>query len=865
MTRRYTVGIEEELATWINVQDAWRRHAIELLCDKSVLLDDAAEALVRLAISPTTQPTTRIGPDDLPGRTGASPQVSISSISGLTGINRLASDQELSFASRGITVVYGDNASGKSGYARVLRNAVGARVESELLPNVYQDSPSSSQSAIIRYLVEGETPAEWKLGEPADYRLQEVHFHDEHCADVYISTASEISYRPSALQIMDDLIAVCERVAEELRRRASKLDEQQLKLHGLSETSTSQRFVRSLSSSTTEDEIDQACSLPDGHDIELARLQQEEARLKSSDPAIEKERLLRFATAAGQLSTHLSQVHELLGDSGAKRLRAQVAEARAARQAATAASMSTFENEPLSGVGDETWRRLWEAAKRYAEREMHPGHQFPQVGHDARCALCQQTLTGDAGARMQRFAAFMTDTTEAKAAAAESEVNQSLRRIQELPVRSSAVQRLLERLREWDEELAEDVESWLTDADQTSAGVGVWLTERQGEGPEPVRRYPLEPLQRLDAELTRQANALDSETYRQTLATTSAQLAELRDLDTLAESAQLLKDEVKRLRELGELRAALKLTDTKTITRETTRLTKLYVTRHVSDHFTRETERLNLSSVVLDPQDGRKGSLRHRPSLLGASSDAHVRDVLSEGEQTALGLAGLLTEAEFSQSKCPIVFDDPVTSLDHTRRSLVAERLAQLAGDRQVIVFTHSISFFGELTAAAAEEGTHLEERWIFRRGEHTGYCESVMPWKVKSVEDGLQSLEEQATQLDRQKSVLNPDEYAMQFGNLAGLLSQLWERSARNNLVFKVFDRGTSELRPNLFRVLSKVTDEDNSEFQTGYKKASKWATRHDKDDDLNYVAPEIPDLRDEIAKLRTWHKRIKKYANQD
>jgi len=47
----------------------------------------------------------------------------------------------------------------------------------------------------------------------------------------------------------------------------------------------------------------------------------------------------------------------------------------------------------------------------------------------------------------------------------------------------------------------------------------------------------------------------------------------------------------------------------------------------------------------------------------------------------------------------PVVFDDPVTSLDYERIQEVASRLAALARNRQVIVFTHNIWFAVELLA----------------------------------------------------------------------------------------------------------------------------------------------------------------------
>ena len=63
---------------------------------------------------------------------------------------------------------------------------------------------------------------------------------------------------------------------------------------------------------------------------------------------------------------------------------------------------------------------------------------------------------------------------------------------------------------------------------------------------------------------------------------------------------------------------------------------------------------------------------------MGAVQNAPLQAVLSEGEQTALGLAGFLTEVESDSTGSAVVFDDPVTSLDHVRRERMARRIVEL-------------------------------------------------------------------------------------------------------------------------------------------------------------------------------------------
>ena len=62
---------------------------------------------------------------------------------------------------------------------------------------------------------------------------------------------------------------------------------------------------------------------------------------------------------------------------------------------------------------------------------------------------------------------------------------------------------------------------------------------------------------------------------------------------------------------------------------------------------------------------------------LKAPGRAEITSVLSDGEQRALALAFFLAEVAVSDERSAIVLDDPVSSLDHDRRSYVAERLAE--------------------------------------------------------------------------------------------------------------------------------------------------------------------------------------------
>jgi hypothetical protein len=325
-----------------------------------------------------------------------------------------------------------------------------------------------------------------------------------------------------------------------------------------------------------------------------------------------------------------------------------------------------------------------------------------------------------------------------------------------------------------------------------------------------------------------------------------------------------IEKEVARLSARSKIEAARVETNTSAITQKATALTKSLVTDLVRDQFTRETERLKLRRITIDPTAGVKGRLKHKPALLGAALQRPVTEVFSEGEQTALVLAGFLTEVHFDDTKSAVIFDDPVTSLDHERRSLVAKRLVELAESRQVVIFTHEVTFVGAIVKYAAQADVPLQERCVQRRGELVGHLDNCFPWKAKDVPSRLNYLEVELARITKQRSTLLQEDYQQRCQLWAGFLSETWERAVNLEIVYEVVDRGTSEVRPRMFRLFTFITAEDNDEFQAGYAQSAEWAPRHDKDPEVNFVPPEPEEMAGELKRLKGWYTRIKGYKNK-
>lgn len=849
--------IEGDIITWASKRPGWQQDVLVALANgERYEAEQIATLSDEILAGTNSMPNQKA--ESIQVKSPVVEQVDLTAVADLRGVNALVDGQRLNFATTGITVIYGDNGSGKSGYARLIKAMVNARHRPDILPNVFHETPDEP-SGVLHYRVAGEDQS---LSLPSSPRreLLKMSFYDEHCGDEYLTKESTISYRPSALVLLDGLIQVCDKVRSEITARI-KANETKALVLDFPPATTATAFLTTLTADTTFTQVDSATALIEGTSERLAEVLQEKARLAATDPQKEKRRLTELAN---QVKTLGNELNRLLSALGAEKTTARVelrSAATAARAAASVAAASSFDDEPLAGVGSESWRLLWNAARNYSTTEAYHAHQFPVTGEGATCVLCQQPLNDDAKTRLLRFDRYMADTTERDAIIAEQNFATTVSELRVLEFSAPAWAATLTELDAHDAQLGAASAALLIKLkDQRDALVNHLTSEAPSPSVLPGSDIP-NKFTALATKLQERAMATDIAQFQATVTALRSEKEELQARVHLSESVDKVTAEVQRLRHLKALKAAYTAADTKSITQKTSALTREYATDRILERFNYEAERLRLQKVTLQDLGGRKGQLNQKPGLLGANKGVVARNVLSEGEQTALGLAGFFTEAIFDQSKSALIFDDPVTSLDHVRRDKVAERLAQLAQDRQVLVFTHDVAFTGDLAAAVKREGVALTERAVERRGVEPGICRESFPWKAKDFGSRIGYLRNELAKLKRDRPSLGQDEWEERVATWAGYLSETWERSVITEVMHEVFDRGSSQVRMMKFRLLPKITEADNQDVQEGYGATSRWGRRHDKAAETNYVAPEPANLEVELTRLITWQRRIKKY----
>jgi energy-coupling factor transporter ATP-binding protein EcfA2 len=855
-------GIEDDIIKWVGKAPVWQRNLIKRIARgeaiDSAYIETIAKALVGNSIVEETPVLTAL---DLPSGAPADATTRFVSVGELENINALLGGQNLTFGLDGITVVYGDNGTGKSGYARLVKHIVGARHREDILPDAFAASTGTQRAKIVLESKHGRLAGDWATLDDAS--LQQVHFYDKACGEDYLDRESELNYRPSVLGVFDQLIKYIDMVKASIDELARISRLSMFVPPALTQGTSVQKLLLNLSLTTSEADVDSLLTLEEDTQQKLAALTLEEARLKTTDPHKEKERLLQGASRVDALAIHLEDATRLLSVGAGSRVIDEQAGAKKLRSAASDASKSSFAKEPLAKVGSESWRILWESAERFSMDGAYPDQNFPVVNNGSLCVLCQQPLGDEARDRLTRFHQFIHNDVATRAREAEQKFVYSQKAITEFEVSTTESTAAIEFIKKDHKELSEKLDLALVMAQRAKERLGERLRGDSQEDLIVLEDVDVATLRLLASSARTKSDEIDETEFRNSLAVTTNAMNELKDKLSVAHQKDAVMAELLRLRYEKTLRDLSRGISTTLATKESAELARKYVTDVVKDRFVHESKHLKLEHVVLGDKGGAKGKLRHQPALLGSVGKS-PRQVLSEGEQTAAGLAGFFTEVHFDESKSAVVFDDPTSSLDHERRDKAARRVVELARDRQVIVFTHDLVFLGEIVKNAGEFKVPVSERTIERTGaKQPGRVIDNHPWKARDAKARLASLETELDGLKDKQSAMSSEEFEKASSDWAGMVSETWERIVRSEIVFTAVDRGTGNVQPKQFRVFAKVTDQDNSDFQTGFGTVTTWARRHDKSEETNYTAPTIAEMELELKRIQDFWGGVKQYTN--
>ena len=223
------VSVTQELLKWSETRPAWQRDALRRIIVAGKIEAVDIQELTQIcraahnANSPGSVATKAVPLDTshISASAGTNDATALVSVGSLKNVNRLPSSQTLKFGGTpGITVIYGDNGTGKSGYARVLKKACRSRGASPIIrPDAFSPAPTAPATGEITFRVgTSDFTTGWTDGKPSDARLGNVFIFDSTAAGNYLEQDGPASFTPHGLDILPKLSKLCDLIRDEIKK-----------------------------------------------------------------------------------------------------------------------------------------------------------------------------------------------------------------------------------------------------------------------------------------------------------------------------------------------------------------------------------------------------------------------------------------------------------------------------------------------------------------------------------------------------------------------------------------------------------------------------------------------------------------------
>lgn len=678
------------LARWANRGDEWIRYLVgQVLSTGRPVGDSDVDYAYQLfrqskALDSRTLPAQPVLAVE-PSEADAEVSLSITKLSDVQGVNALAPGATIE-PHQGLTILYGENGTGKTGYSRIFKTLAGSRTADRILGDIAAEVELPVQ-ATVDYSLDGDQQQLLWKGEASRAPFTRMSIFDSPAVTFHVDDDLEYVYVPSVLSLFNHVTAAIRAVQQRIEDEKKELTKAAPSLLArFPNDDVVHPQIETLGASTDLSAL-QALAIDDPKsEVKVVGLQTTIGSLQSNTlaatlTALQRRRrvltqaeVIRAALEAFDVSKYnetLDRISHLKADRGAFRT-------------------TFFAAADLPSKPDDTWEAFVASGATYQEHLVAEG-----THDDSRCLYCRQPLEGAAQELITRYSDYLLDKIGEDLAEAEEALPALAR-----DVRGLASDELHAFVNEFQEQAEkpdyfdqlERIDEFKLEANNAIAAAAKARKDLVSDAHDLATG--------LASQITAAGEAIAK--TKDQIENRDSALAERRaELLKLQVGMELTKSWIEIDSRVSRAKQADKLTSlAKSIPTTLRALTDL--SKSASDHlinenfdklFAEECEALR-APVLKVEYIGRDAKAQRRKVLSGKHRPSKV---LSEGEQKVLAMADFLAEARLSGISAPVVFDDPVSSLDHRRINEVANRITKLAEKTQVIVFTHDVLFAAAL------------------------------------------------------------------------------------------------------------------------------------------------------------------------
>lgn len=835
----------EDLCDWINGLPYWQKKiAIKVLNNQVVTDKDCDDIynIFKIKNKLCNDQNIEFEEISLPVQCIADNENQVLSWNGvrnIQGINALKEGEGLEISNK-ITLFYGENGSGKTGYTRLFNNAFVSKGDKSLLPNIFSDKVSNTYAEFIFSDSTGENVLKYPEEKEAN-EFRRVMVFDTTSAVNDMMLESELSFIPSEFRFFEEFlnasIEIGQRLEDEIKQ---KNIDNPVEIFFDKDTEIKKKITL-LSSDTDIIKFKEDVSITDEEKDNYAKVKVEKSKLVGLNIDNQLVKLKKIEKALTESKQVAVEINQLFNDANLQKNKGIISDLKSKENILKTEGIEQFAEDEILNLGGKEWKEFIIAAQNY----------YKSIDEKIEnCIFCGQKIDGISV--IEKYWTYLQSQAEKNYNILIDSIRTNKKQYENLEVKICDNDSLLY---EWLIEKDEDKYTSLNDFYKTIEELRIVIIENLDN------KTWDETIQSLVVDINFFDNYLkeiQDSIQNLNIDEVKKQICNLEKIENEFLDKKKVQNLMSQIEEFIIDKKWVKIAEkskvkTRNITNKQKELFGKYVTEDYINIFNEECSKLKADFKAEIVQRGSKGKTLKKLAIKG-----HVPgEVLSEGEQRAIAIANFLAEVKMQPNNVAIIFDDPVSSLDHKRRNVIAKRLAEEAAKRQVIIMTHDITFFMELKSTCEQEGIEYLMETVRKVGNEPGNISQEIPWQGMSVKERTKRLNELLQELKKYEKSVEMDEYFFRAKMWCELLRESWERAVEEILFNDAIQRynpciQTQRLKKAPFTVAL------YNQIEAGMSECSNWV--HDRARGLNADVPTTEQLKDSISVFENFVKSNRK-----
>ena len=690
--------LETEVKAFVNAQPYWAKY----LCSEILAGNDITESVIDNAYSyllenlslkqETEKPELFISynpnaSDDY------KENLSFDSLTNVEGVNALTENQTIDLANN-LTIIYGTNGAGKSGYVRLLKNVFYSKDNEDILPNINIDSGHKPKAATFNFSSEGTNIPLKYPDNIGNGIFNQFAVFDGDIGKKHLSLRNDFSFRPAGLQLFNEFNVALERLNGKLnieiqsKSIANPFADDDI-FQGESEIKT---WLIQLSHNSKLEELNAHLPYSEEEKTKKVQIDKEYDDLKIA--LAQKDKALKeLQTIKAQLAARIQNLvnsNTWFAQDQLNSVIKAITNCKTKEDTAQKEGVEKFKTDKIENIGSTEWKQFIEAAAKFASTQNEG--EYPSLGDN--CILCQQAINDDVPKSLIcSYWAYIKSVAEQEAKTAKENLAKLKADYQKLSFNQFPE---TDTLAVWLKDKQETVLDNLKDELKKQEALRQILVSNITDKKDILQveiQIDLSALFTISETVDKEIKAFEDDEQNKKLGELLKKKTYLAHKEKLEARYPDIETLHKNLIWVNKADQFNKRAVKKSSTDTEKRLSEEYFNTDYISEFNNECDKLNGKFGI--EIDARSSDARSNRQLFLKGNDPSA--ILSEGEQKVIALADFIAETNITTINRGIILDDPVNSLDYERKETIAKRLVEISGSKQVIVFTHDVVFFKNL------------------------------------------------------------------------------------------------------------------------------------------------------------------------